>query len=82
MTAGSPIREASGQLDPKDEIALQHGEEALGHRIIKAVIGLPGQGKYPHLPAPFAHGERGVLRPLVGVMHGSQIHKPRPTLPP
>ena len=47
---------------PVDELALQRGEKALGHGVVKAVPGRPGRGKHPHLPAPFAQGERSVLR--------------------
>ena len=49
---------------PVDELALQRGEKALGHGVVKAVPGRPGRGKHPHLPAPFAKGERSVLRAL------------------
>ena len=53
---------------PLQQLAFECGEQALGHRIVVAVARRASRRHHPSLPAPFAEGERGVLRPLDGMM--------------
>jgi len=54
---------------PFDQLALQGGEEAIGHGVVVAIPGRPGGGQHSHLAAALAEGQRRVLE-----SNGSPFH--------
>ena len=56
------------QRRPVEELALERGEEALGHRVVVAVTDGPHRGSDAAVTAALAESNRGVLRALVRVM--------------
>src|SRR5262249_24559955 len=53
---------------PIDELALETGEEALGHCVVVGVSDASHRGSHAHLAATLAERDAGVLATLVAVM--------------
>ena len=56
------------EADSVEELALEAGEEALGHGVVMAAPDRAHRGDDPRLAAPLPEGQRGVLAALVGMM--------------
>ncbi len=58
-----------GQPASVEELALERGEEALAHGVIKAIADAPERRTDVGLAAPGAEGQRRVLTPVVRMVH-------------
>src|SRR2546428_721922 len=56
-----------------EKLALETGEEALGHRVVIGRADLAHRGGDPRLAAAVAEGEAGVLRSVIGVVDESGL---------
>ena len=57
------------EATPIEQLALESGKEALGHRVVEAIAHRAHRGTHAHFLATQAEGNRGVLRALVGMMN-------------